>query len=107
MTTHDPQDPHALAQAMFPESVIPDHTYTFHTDPGHGWLAVPVKEINELGIRGQITPYSYIHGELAFLEEDCDAATFMQAKKARGEPVRYVTKNIDTEHWIRRCRRFA
>ena len=59
--------------------------YTFHTDPGHGWLEVPIVELNELGIVEAISPYSYRNGDKAYLEEDCDLATFIRAKKARGE----------------------
>jgi hypothetical protein len=46
--------------------------YTFYEDPGHGWLEVQTVELVELGIVGDITPYSYLKGTLAYLEEDCD-----------------------------------
>ena len=54
-------------------------TFTFHSDPGHGWLEVPRKMLTELGIDGEITGYSYQRGGLAYLEEDCDAGTFIKA----------------------------
>jgi hypothetical protein len=53
--------------------------FTFHTDPGHGWLEVPRKMLTELGIDGEITGYSYQRGGLAYLEEDCDAVAFVKA----------------------------
>ena len=31
-------------------------TYVFHTDPGHGWLAVKKRELTELQIMGEISP---------------------------------------------------
>lgn len=60
-------------------------TYTFHEDPGHGWLAVPVSELIALGVFGAISGYSYISrdGRTAYLEEDCDFAAFWAAYKAR------------------------
>lgn len=54
-------------------------TYVFHTDPGHGWLAVRKSELIALDVLERITPYSYMKGDTVYLEEDCDAATFMQA----------------------------
>jgi hypothetical protein len=53
-------------------------TYIFHSDPGHGWLAVKKSELTELQIYGQITQYSYMKGDTVYLEEDCDAYTFIK-----------------------------
>jgi len=55
-------------------------TYTYFTDPGHGWLRVKKSELAALGIANQISPYSYMRGDHAYLEEDCDMAKFMKAK---------------------------
>ena len=62
---------------------------TFHwlSDPGHAWLRVPLRLVNELGIGHKITSYSYVWqwpaaGSL-YLEEDCDAHTFIEAYKQR------------------------
>lgn len=63
--------------------------YTFYEDPGHGWLEVQTAELVELGIAGDITPYSYLKGDLAYLEEDCDLSTFIRAKEARNQVVFY------------------
>ena len=54
-----------------------DHTYIliFHTDPGHGWLEVPVKEVRNSGV--PISQCSYIKGDKAYLEEDCDAPAYL------------------------------
>jgi hypothetical protein len=59
--------------------------YVFHTDPGHGWLAVKMAELHRLGIAGQITRFSYMRGQTAYLEEDCDLTTFIKAKIAAKE----------------------
>jgi hypothetical protein len=56
-------------------------TYKFYADPGHGWLAVKISELMNLGIITQISTYSYMKGSTAYLEEDCDAALFFNAYK--------------------------
>lgn len=56
-------------------------TFDAISDPGHGWLKVPCKLLCELGITKAITPYSYVKGEYAYLEEDCDLSTFMNAMR--------------------------
>lgn len=48
--------------------------YKFITDPGHGWLVVPLAEVRASGAK--ISAYSYIRGNMAYLEEDCDAGAF-------------------------------
>ena len=50
--------------------------YTFHSDPGHAWLEVPLGDA--LNVPG-ISPYSYIDvvNRKAYLEEDCDATRFL------------------------------
>ena len=64
-------------------------TYIFHSDPGHGWLAVKLKELQELGIADKISSYSYQKGKTVYLEEDCDMSIFIKAKKAQGIDVQY------------------
>ena len=56
-------------------------TPTFYEDPGHGWLAVPVKELVKLGIAGEISRYSYQsrNGRVAYLEEVCDMSRYLRA----------------------------
>ena len=54
-------------------------TYKFYSDPGHGWLAVKIKELVDLGIVDKISSYSYMRGQTAYLEEDCDAGLFFVA----------------------------
>jgi len=55
-----------------------------HTDPGHGWLAVKLADLKMLGIANDISPYSYVKGKTAYLEEDCDAVRFIEAAKTKG-----------------------
>jgi hypothetical protein len=56
--------------------------YKFYEDPGHGWLKVPRKELVELGIENEISPYSYMSGSgrMVYLEEDSDLSKFARAK---------------------------
>lgn len=61
--------------------------YDFISDPGHGWLKVKRKEVEALGIH--VSRYSYQRGVWVYLEEDCDAPRFLQAKEARGERVEF------------------
>lgn len=58
--------------------------FKFYPDAGHGWLAVKRKLLIELGILNKITGYSYQKGQTVYLEEDCDASTFIDALKEKG-----------------------
>jgi len=59
----------------------------FISDPGHGWLRVPLSDIVALGIESDISPYSFIDRKFAYLEEDDDCAVFVQACKAKNIPM--------------------
>lgn len=70
--------------------------YFFHSDAGHGWLAVKKEELVRLGIADKVSTYSYERGRTAYLEEDCDASLFIAAKKAAGEAVEFKEgKSVD------------
>lgn len=64
--------------------------YRFIEDPGHGWLEVDRAEIKRLGVEAQISAWSYIKGDKAYLEEDCDAGVFLRAKTEAGEEFELV-----------------
>jgi len=55
--------------------------YHFFNDPAHAWLKVSIAELQSLGIANKISCCSYIHGEFAYLEEDCDAQLFVDLKR--------------------------
>ena len=61
-----------------------------YIDPGHSWVRVPLKEIAKLGIEGNLTSYSYMKGDFAYLEEDQDAAVYADAMKAAGITLKLV-----------------
>lgn len=53
-------------------------------DPGHAWARFPKARLVKLGIADKITAYSYERNGQAFLEEDCDLATLINALKGAG-----------------------
>ena len=65
-----------------------EKAYTFHADPGHAWLEVPIAHLKALGVERSISPYSYLSTRfgvtVAYLEEDLDAGTFITAAKLAG-----------------------
>ncbi len=79
-------------------------TIIFYTDPGHGWAAVPMAELAALGITDKISGYSYRKGETAFLEEDCDFYTYMQAIK--GQPYEIKEHHTNNDSPIRNFNRY-
>lgn len=89
--------------------------YTATSDPGHGWLVVPVKDIAQLGIAQEISGYSYLspRGSKAYLEEDRDAPIFVRAyakhygldEDALWKQIA-VTNNIDRQATCRSYDRF-
>lgn len=77
----------------------------FFADPGHGWLRVSMADLRALGIAGKITEYSYRNGDQAYLEEDLDAGTFLDAAQAAGWEINHVYLHQD-ETPIRGYRRY-
>ena len=81
-------------------------TLTFHEDPGHGWLAVPLTEIVHLGIEAEISTCSFIVGQHAYLEEDMDAPHYLAARVAQGHPQPILESQYHT-HFNRNQPRFG
>jgi len=75
-------------------------------DPGHGWLEVPRAMLTALGIQDKITDYSYLRGTLAYLEEDLDMHTFMQAAKLADLDIELVEIYQEHTH-IRNYQQYA
>lgn len=76
-------------------------TITVYTDPGHGWAAVKISELQALGIDQKISTYSYMRGKTAYLEEDCDLSVYLAALKGAGQEFRFIEKHTDKRHPIR------
>ncbi len=71
--------------------------YIFHSDSGHGWVAVKTSELERLGIIHDITGYSYISksGKTVYLEKYRDATLFIKTKEALNETVEFIDKYVD------------
>ena len=76
-------------------------TFTVYTDPGHGWIKVPIALLVSLGIADKITTFSYRKNEYAYLEEDLDAATFIEAYRQKYGQPKYVGKHTNRSSKIR------
>jgi hypothetical protein len=63
--------------------------YKFFSDPSHGYIEVPLAELQSLGIDKDISSYSYANNGLVYLEEDCDYSVFIEAKAKANEPFDY------------------
>ena len=75
----------------------------FHTDASHGWICVKIAELEALGIADKITSFSYQRKQSAYLEEDTDYTTYLNALKERGIELETVDGKIfNKDHPIRR-----
>lgn len=64
--------------------------FDYVTDSSHGWLKVPMAELERLNIVDDISTCSYVKNDMAYLEEDSDMAIFLTARQAREEKVNLV-----------------
>jgi len=78
-------------------------TRKFHSDPGHGWLEVPLSELIDLEIHKEITGFSYFDPKTktCFLEEDCDAGTYFESLKSRGVKLIFDEVYSDDDSFVR------
>ena len=64
------------------------HVLIYHTDPGHGWLAVPAALYHRIG-SPELSGYSYVDRQGTILaEEDCDMAKCLDALEHHRIPYR-------------------
>ena len=91
--------------------------YKFYHDPEHGWLEVPLSELDDLDIADKISGYSYRSEsrDMAYLEEDCDLTVFLNAIGYQaGDSRAFFENHVDEEylpsagwgnipHYIRNC----
>jgi len=76
--------------------------FTFHTDPSHGWLEVPVVDLIAIGFApSDFSAYSYRQGDVVYLEEDCDAPVFIHTYEVKVGPLSVVEVSSQKTHWIR------
>jgi hypothetical protein len=80
---------------------IKTHKLVYYSDPGHGWVKVPLALLDKLGIRHKISHCSYMRGNYAYLEEDGDLSTLHKAIYARNEELKLVDRNTQKVSKIR------
>lgn len=76
-------------------------TLTYFSDPGHGWVRIPKARLVKLGIAEKISPFSYQRGTNAFVEEDGDLSTLVDALKAQGYEVKFKGNSSNRTSKIR------
>lgn len=81
-------------------------TRRFFSDASHGWLSVKYQELVDLGIEEQISPYSYVKGKSAYLEEDQDMSLYLKAKEAAGFEIVFDKRDHGDSSVIRRYEPF-
>jgi hypothetical protein len=74
---------------------------SYFTDPGHGWVSVKIDTLKNLGIADQISTYSYMRGNSAYLEEDCDLGKLYSICDANGINLTLKTKHTNRRSPIR------
>ncbi len=74
---------------------------TFHTDPAHGWLEVPLQDLTTLGVADDISACSYQNETNAYLEEDVDAYVYLRAAREAGWAVTTEDHYVDRDSFVR------
>ena len=81
--------------------------YNMFVDPCHGWLKVKKSELARIGIANKISEYSYMRGDYAYIEQDCDLTLFMATKKKLNEPAELKCNETDKYSKIRSYDRYV
>ncbi len=87
------------------ENTVETREYTYHNDPSHGWLEIPLTELKGLNI--QVSKYSYHGTNNAYLEEDHDAGLAITALKNSGINPTFNEVNYNNSCFIRELYRFG
>jgi hypothetical protein len=74
-----------------------------HGDAGHSWIAVKISLLEKLNIATEVSPYSYMRGDTAYLEEDADATLFYYSfmKMFGSVPNVVESQYRPSYHWVR------
>lgn len=78
-----------------------------YSDPGHAWVKVKKSLLKDLNIEEKITHFSYSKGEYAYLEEDCDLTTLVNALKEKGINYSFKTNHSNRSSRIRNYYRYT
>jgi hypothetical protein len=79
--------------------------FDFYSDPGHGWVKVPVHIIKKLKIAEAISNHSYYNKGHVFLEEDCDLNLLME-NHPEPKNIRFRERHTDKSSRIRNYESF-
>lgn len=66
-------------------------TLNIYNDPSHGWVKVSIDTLRRLNLINEISSYSYINNNHAYLEEDCDLSLLI--KRLEEFNIRYKFNN--------------
>ena len=69
--------------------------FTFYAEPGHGWLEIPAKLVEESG--AEISGYSYRANGNVYLEEDEDLTTYLRAAGVKNLR-EWFSANVTVKH---------
>ena len=75
--------------------------FVIYADPSHAWCKVPKKLLVKLGIADQITGFSYVRGEYAYLEEDCDLSLLVSTLQVKGISIQFDERHTNKSSKIR------
>ena len=75
--------------------------FNSYEDPGHGWLKVPRKLLEEINLINDISSYSYQLGESVYLEEDSDLSKFFKRMEESNRPFTIKTHHTNNQSRIR------
>jgi len=78
----------------------------YYQDPGHGWIKCNKSLLQRLGIAGDISSYSYMRGDCAYLEEDCDAERLLAAAGRAGLVIQLIPSYSQKSSKIRSYRQY-
>lgn len=74
------------------------HEIEKYDDARHGWFKVSKYLLSNLGLSDKITDFSYMKGNYAYLEEDCDASLFFNRFEEVYPEIKVKIKYIDCEY---------
>jgi hypothetical protein len=78
----------------------------FYCDPGHGWVKISIDKLKQLGIADQISSYSYMRKNYAYLEEDCDLGRLYAAADKAGIEIKLKEYHTNKTSKIRSYDRY-
>jgi len=82
-------------------------TIIAYSDSGHGWAKVKITELKKLNLLDKISSFSYVNGDYAFLEEDCDLSVYVKELQTRGIAFKFKQFSTNRSSKIRSYRSFS